>query len=299
MPGHTHAVGLAYPELAEAPVLQRRRRERRRGPRRRDPGRGRAVRGHGGRVLVAEDPRRGDLRLRRGRLRRARRDDARALPPPRRRRVARHRSRRLRAVRRARERRSSPTSARRRSPGTRRAAAADIADTTIGQYWGFVTPTDGMDEKARAFVDNGAQLILSPADAIYLDMKYPSGRARSGSPGRTARRASSAPTRGSPSAVIAGIDEGDILGVEAPMWSETIRTLDDIDEHGLPARRRGRRGRLVAGDRRERPAHVGVLPRARRRARAAVDEPRHRLPPLGRDPLGRPSEHGRPLGATR
>ena len=53
---------------------------------------------------------------------------------------------------------------------------------------------------------------------------------------------------------------------------------------------------LVARDRRERPAHLGVVPRARRRPRPAVDEPRHRIPPLGRDPLGRPSEHDRPLG---
>ncbi|WP_137844163.1 beta-N-acetylhexosaminidase [Microbacterium sp. 2FI] len=112
-------------------------------------------------------------------------------------------------------------------------AAAGLADTTIGQYWGFVTPTDGMDDRARAFVRNGAQLILSPADAIYLDMKHsadsPLGLVWANGPTSVARAYS-----WEPSDVIAGIDDTDILGVEAPLWTETIRALDDIDEMTFP-----------------------------------------------------------------
>jgi len=112
-------------------------------------------------------------------------------------------------------------------------AAPGIADTTVGQYWGFLTPTDGMDEKARAFVDNGARLILSPADAIYLDMKYPSGPAL----GLTWANGPTSVERAyawEPAAVIPGVGEGDILGVEAPLWSETLRTLDDIEVMAFP-----------------------------------------------------------------
>ena len=58
--------------------------------------------------------------------------------------------------------------------------------------------------------------------------------ARSDSPGRTARRASSARTPGSPPTIIAGVADADILGVEAPLWSETIRDLDDIDTMAFP-----------------------------------------------------------------
>jgi hexosaminidase len=46
-------------------------------------------------------------------------------------------------------------------------SAEEISDDTVGQYWGFLTPTDGMDDKARRF----GTVILSPADAVYLDMK--------------------------------------------------------------------------------------------------------------------------------
>ena len=112
-------------------------------------------------------------------------------------------------------------------------AAADIADTTVGQYWGFVTPTGGMDDRARAFVANGSQLILSPADAIYLDMRYPSGPelGLSWANGPTSvERAYS----WEPSDVIAGIDEADILGIEAPLWTETVRTAAEVDLMAFP-----------------------------------------------------------------
>jgi hexosaminidase len=112
-------------------------------------------------------------------------------------------------------------------------AAKGIADSTVGQYWGFVTPTDGVDEKARAFVANGGQLILSPADAVYLDMEYPSGHDR----GLTWANGPTSVERAyswEPSEVIAGIDESDILGVEAPLWSELVRSLDEIDVMAFP-----------------------------------------------------------------
>lgn len=114
------------------------------------------------------------------------------------------------------------------------AGAADgLAPGTVGQYWGYVTPTDGMDDRARAFVANGGRLILSPADAMYLDMQHPEGD-------RVGLTWANGPTSvefaysWEPSDVIAGVSDSAILGVEAPMWSETIRTAADIDELAFP-----------------------------------------------------------------
>lgn len=111
--------------------------------------------------------------------------------------------------------------------------ATEIADSTVGQYWGYVQPTDGADEKARGFVRNGAQLIVSPADAIYLDMKYPTGPEL----GLTWANGPTSVERAydwEPGTVVSGIDEADILGVEAPLWTETIRTAADIDTMVFP-----------------------------------------------------------------
>ena len=112
-------------------------------------------------------------------------------------------------------------------------SAPGIDPSTIGQYWGFTTPTDGMDEQARAFVEKGGGLIVSPADAVYLDMKYdadsPLGLTWANGPTSVERAYS-----WEPGSIIDGVEEDDILGVEAPMWTETIRTLDDIDEMAFP-----------------------------------------------------------------
>ena len=114
------------------------------------------------------------------------------------------------------------------------AGAADhLAAGTIGQYWGFTTPVDGSAETIRSFVARGGRIILSPADAVYLDMKpdadFPLGLTWANGP-TSVRRA----YEWEPSAVIEGLAEDDILGVEAPLWTETVRTAADIDALAFP-----------------------------------------------------------------
>lgn len=111
--------------------------------------------------------------------------------------------------------------------------ADGLADSTVGQYWGYVQPTDGMDDKARAFVTNGSQLILSPADAIYLDMQYP-GHSELGLAWANGPTGVQRAYDWEPAAIIPGVEESDILGVEAPLWSETLRSPDDIDTMAFP-----------------------------------------------------------------
>ena len=164
-------------------------------------------------------------------------------------------------------------------------AAANIDPSTVGQYWGFTTPTDGMDEKARAFVRNCSGLILSPADAVYLDMKYdadsPLGLTWANGPTSVRAR------------VFVGARLGDRRrdGCRHPRRRGTDVGRDDPHARrhrpdGVPPHRRRRRGGLVAGSLRQRPAHVGFVPRQGRGAGSAVVEPRHPVPPLCRDPLG-------------
>ena len=117
------------------------------------------------------------------------------------------------------------------------AGVADLPRGTIGQYWGY---RDGSApecaewvEKTRRFVDNGGRIILSPADAIYLDMKphadHPLGLTWANGPTSIERSYD-----WDPGTVIPGLAEDAILGVEACLWSETVRTLDDIEQLILP-----------------------------------------------------------------
>jgi N-acetyl-beta-hexosaminidase len=111
-------------------------------------------------------------------------------------------------------------------------SAAGICDDTVGQYWGLVQPDGVADEKARTFVRNGSRLVLSPADAIYLDMK-----SSADGPGLTWANGVTTVERSyawEPTELIEGVDEDDILGVEAPLWSELVRTPADIDAMAFP-----------------------------------------------------------------
>lgn len=112
-------------------------------------------------------------------------------------------------------------------------AAPGLAAGSIGQYWNYTTPEEGHAEQARAFVRGGGRLILSPADAVYLDMKYDDattlGLTWANGPTSVERAYS-----WHAAAVLDGLDEGDILGIEAPLWTETIATLADIDAMAFP-----------------------------------------------------------------
>ncbi|WP_454118018.1 family 20 glycosylhydrolase [Microbacterium lacticum] len=119
-----------------------------------------------------------------------------------------------------------------------RAIVLEIAGDARAESYrlGYIEPIDGMDAKARGFVvadADRAKLILSPADAIYLDMKFDAD-----SPlGLTWARGVMTAQRSyewEPAEVIDGIGDDELPGVEAPLWTETARTLGDIDALAFP-----------------------------------------------------------------
>lgn len=106
----------------------------------------------------------------------------------------------------------------------------DLLPETIVQVWRPQT-----EETARAVadaVDEGASLILSPADHIYIDLKYDSTSVL----GLT--WAGYNPVRDAydwdPAEYAAGVSESAILGVEAPLWTETLSTMSDLEYMAFP-----------------------------------------------------------------
>lgn len=81
-------------------------------------------------------------------------------------------------------------------------------------------------------LDSGARLILSPADRIYLDMKYDEetvlGLEWAG--GNDERDAYGLGT----ATWLRGLPEEVILGVEAPLWTETTATIHDLEYLAFP-----------------------------------------------------------------
>ena len=109
----------------------------------------------------------------------------------------------------------------------------DLPEGTIGQYWSFVTPRDDADKRVASFIEQGGRMIMSPADAIYLDMKYASEEA-------LGLEWADGPTtlhdayHWDPAAIVVGVTDDHILGIEAPVWTETIDNLRDLDYMAFP-----------------------------------------------------------------
>jgi hexosaminidase len=100
------------------------------------------------------------------------------------------------------------------------ASRAALHRTSVAQHW-------QRPELARRAVAQGARLIMSPAAKAYLDMKYtqrtPIGLTWAGT--TSVRDA----YEWDPAMQVDGVSERDVLGVEAPLWSETVETRADLD----------------------------------------------------------------------
>ena len=81
-------------------------------------------------------------------------------------------------------------------------------------------------------VEQGAKVIVSPASRTYLDMKYDADTPLG------LQWAGLVPVRDAydwePTSYLAGVGEAQVIGVEAPLWAETLRTLKEIEYMVLP-----------------------------------------------------------------
>ncbi|MBC7898102.1 MAG: beta-N-acetylhexosaminidase [Cytophagaceae bacterium] len=103
-------------------------------------------------------------------------------------------------------------------------ATANIASSTIVQHW--------RGDSAHVHVARGGKVILSPGPRMYLDMKYDSSTVLG------LRWAGLIDVRQAydwePATLRPGVPESAILGLEAPLWSETIETMRDFEFMAFP-----------------------------------------------------------------
>ncbi|MEV0177336.1 beta-N-acetylhexosaminidase [Streptomyces sp. NPDC050803] len=116
--------------------------------------------------------------------------------------------------------------------GWHQLTGANPSRGAVAQYWGL----DGTsaEEKAQvvAAARGGTGIVLSPADRIYLDMKYdertPLGLSWAGYV--EVRRSYD----WDPGNYLAGAPASAIRGVEAPLWTETVVTSEHIEYMAFP-----------------------------------------------------------------
>ena len=104
-------------------------------------------------------------------------------------------------------------------------AQSHLRPSSIAQHW--VT-----EDFVRSAVHQERKVIMSPSSRSYMDMKYTPSTTL-GQDWAGTIEVSNAYTW-DPVTQVSGLSEADILGVEAPLWTETIQTVADVDYMAFP-----------------------------------------------------------------
>jgi len=99
-------------------------------------------------------------------------------------------------------------------------AQANIDDNAIAQHW-------ASEQYAQEAASKGAKIIMSPSKKVYLDMQYDS-TTRLGLHWAAYIEVDDS-YNWDPASRVDGIERNQIMGVESPLWSETIANMDDIE----------------------------------------------------------------------
>jgi hexosaminidase len=106
------------------------------------------------------------------------------------------------------------------------AQISGLSATSVAQHWNTT------DSFAPMAVQKGAKVLMSPANKAYLDMKY----YHKTRLGQTWAGLINTQTgyEWDPATIVSGVPGSSVLGVEAPLWTETIVTQSDMDYMAYP-----------------------------------------------------------------
>ena len=99
-------------------------------------------------------------------------------------------------------------------------ALSTLKPNSVAQHWANIS-------NAKKAVDQGAKILMSPAVKAYLDMQYDS-TTPLGLHWAAYIEVDEA-YKWDPATLVPGLGKENIIGIEAPLWSETVTNLDEIE----------------------------------------------------------------------
>jgi|GEM_PF-813220 len=108
------------------------------------------------------------------------------------------------------------------------AQIADYSSTSVAQHWNTGASF------APTAVSKGAKVLMSPCPYAYLDIKYDASNPAGLGLSWCGTDSVSHSYSWDPATLVAGVPEASVLGVEGPLWAETIITTSDIDQLAWP-----------------------------------------------------------------
>lgn len=116
--------------------------------------------------------------------------------------------------------------------GWHQLTGAEPVKGAVAQYWGYDRTGAAEREQVADAARNGTRLVLSPADRVYLDMKYTKDTELG------LDWAGLVEVRRSydwdPATYLDGAPASAVLGVEAPIWTETLTDSAEIERMAFP-----------------------------------------------------------------
>lgn len=113
-------------------------------------------------------------------------------------------------------------------------ARANPHPGSIAQHWSTATGSGSGGNLARMAVAKDMKVVMSPANRVYMDMKYAPGVP----PNLGLTWAGTVEVRQSydwdPGSHLTGVTDDNIIGVEAPLWTETVVDVDDAELMAYP-----------------------------------------------------------------
>jgi N-acetyl-beta-hexosaminidase len=106
----------------------------------------------------------------------------------------------------------------------------NYSSTSVAQHWNTSASF------APTAVSKGAKVLMSPCPYSYLDIKY----SKSGGPAGLGLSwcgtdsVQNSYSGWDPATLVPGVPEASIIGVEGPLWAETIMNTSDIDQMAWP-----------------------------------------------------------------
>lgn len=104
-------------------------------------------------------------------------------------------------------------------------ALATLKPNSVAQHWANVS-------NAKKAVEQGAKILMSPAIKAYIDMQYDS-TTQLGLHWAAYIEVDDA-YNWDPATLVPGLGKENIIGIEAPLWSETLTNLDEIEYMVFP-----------------------------------------------------------------
>lgn len=111
-------------------------------------------------------------------------------------------------------------------------ASLDLPIGTVGQYWGSIEPNQTGTSLIQSFLKQGGAVIMSPPDVAYLDQVYPDDSSLGldwAGPTDVAEAYA-----WDPAEIFDGVGDDAVLGIEAPLWTDTIASIEDAEFLAFP-----------------------------------------------------------------